>query len=382
MINTCTVTAEAERKCRQQIRKLAKANPQAQIVAMGCYAQVAPEELQLPGVKFVVGTTERSDILALLEGAPPRRHVAALGQGLTFEDLGPGLAERTRATLKIEDGCDEHCTYCRVRLARGPVRSLPERRVLELAEEFAGRGCKEIVLSGVNLGSWGRDLPGRPQFWQLLESLARLPELVRIRLSSIEPPDVTERLLEVMASHRTICNHIHLPLQSGSGKVLKLMGRPYTPEGYARIVANIRKFLPQAGLTTDVMVAFPGEGEAEFLESTEFVEKMAFSRLHVFPYSKRPGTAALRLPGHLPRQEGHRRSQRLIALGQRLAEQYHRQFVGRDVEIVLERQAAGLWEGITGEYVRVRAAGQGETGQVRTAHVESWDQSGLLGALR
>lgn len=376
VVNTCTVTAEAERKCRQQIRKLAKTNPKARIVVMGCYAQVAPEEVKLPGVQFIVGTHRRAEILELLERGEPKELVSPLEDGLAFEDLGAGTTERTRATLKIQDGCQGHCTYCRVRIARGPVRSLPQERVLELAKKYLERGYKEIVLSGVNLGSWGLDLPGQPKLWQLIEPLAKLPGLARLRLSSIEPEDVSEELLGVMAEHEAICRHLHLPLQSGSEKVLKLMGRSYTPAEFAQTVEKIRAALPEVGLTADVMVAFPGEGEKEFQESLEFVVQMAFSRLHVFPYSKRPGTPALKLPGHLPRQVGRARAEEMIRLGEKLSSQYHAGFRGRTVEVLLEEQVGNVWEGFTSQYMRVRARGTGEAGQLRLVQVTKTDASG------
>lgn len=381
VLNTCTVTAQAERKCRQEIRKLARKHPKAQIVVMGCYAQVAPEELKLPGVKVVVGTQNRAKILELVESQTPGKLVGPLEPGLAFEDLGVGTYERTRATLKIQDGCHQHCTYCRVRLARGPIRSLPEARVLELARELVAQGMREIVLSGVNLGAWGLDQPERPQLWQLLDKLAQIPDLARIRLGSIEPGDVTDELLEVMAARESLCHHLHLPLQSGSGKILRLMGRGYTPDDFARTVERIRGALPSLGLTADVMVAFPGEGEVEFEESYQFIKKLGFSRLHVFSYSKRPGTPALKLGGHLSKKEAHARSQALLALGGELAENYHRRFLEKKVEIILEEETEGVWEGLTEQYVRVWARGEGQAGQLRWVQVQTAHAEGLEGIL-
>ncbi len=350
VVNTCAVTAEAERKTRHLLRALARANPQARIAVLGCAATLRPDELaSFPNVTWVIPNEEkdRAAERILPPSTPLPRPLKAAGEG---------VRARTRAFIKIQDGCDNACTYCIVHILRGPVRSrLPEEVVAEIAARVQ-EGYREAVLTGVNIGAYGQDLGRKDGLAGLIKAILTQTDLPRLRLSSVEPWDVDDSLLTLWSDSR-LCRQLHLPLQSGCEATLRRMGRRMTATEYARLAGRIRAAVPEMAITTDVIVGFPGEDEAEFAESMAFVERMAFARLHVFPFSPRPGTPAARMGGKVPEPVIRERAARMRELGERLAARYRRQFLGREMDVLWERRRRdGLWHGLTDNYLQVVTA--------------------------
>lgn len=349
LVNTCAVTAEAERKSRHRLQALRRANPSARIAAVGCAATLSPERLAgLEGVAWVVPNEEKERVVGIVAGDLP---LTPAGEG----DRQVAHTGRTRAFVKVQDGCDNHCTYCVVRLLRGPARSRPLERVMGEVQERVAAGYREVVLTGVNLGAYGRDLGMERGLARLIEAILERTVLPRLRLSSLEPWDLDEPFFELWADPR-LCRQLHLPLQSGCDRILRRMGRRITTGEYARLVEAARSAIPDLALTTDVMVGFPGEDEEAFVESLAFVERVGFARLHVFSFSPRPGTPAERMGGQVGPQVQKERARRMEALGACLAESFRRRFVGREMAVLWERQRSdGLWRGLTDNYLQVVA---------------------------
>jgi len=348
IVNTCAVTAEAERKTRHLVRALHRANPEARIAVVGCAVTLSPDALaSLPGVAWVVPNEEKERVVERIAGEE------ATAEG--SEEAGKRRGLRTRAFVKVQDGCDNHCTYCVVRILRGPGRSRPLEEVVAEVQARVAEGYQEIVLTGVNLGSYGRDREIERGLFRLVETLLTRTDLRRLRLSSLEPWDLDEVFFDLWSDPR-LCRQLHLPLQSGCDATLRRMGRPITTARYAALVEAARAAVPDLAVTTDVMVGFPGEDEAAFTESLAFVERMGFARLHVFPFSPRPGTPAARLGGQVPLELRRERARRMREVGARLAEAFWKRFVGREMEVLWERRRAdGLWRGLTDNYLQVIA---------------------------
>lgn len=346
IVNTCAVTAEAERKSRHRIRSLARANPEARIAVIGCYATLAPEQAgHLPGVAWIVPNTDKGRVAEIVAPYPPRRKGKGSGKG------GPLL--RTRAFVRVQDGCDNHCTYCIVRLLRGPARSRPLADVVAEVQALAEAGCQEAVLTGVNLGSYGRDLGLPGGLYALVKTLLTDTDLSRLRLSSLEPWDLDEDFFRLWESPR-LCRQLHLPLQSGCNEILRRMGRRTTRREFARLVEAARAAIPDLAVTSDIIVGFPGEDEDAFRASYDFVAAMEFARLHVFPYSPRPGTAAACLPDQVPPEVRRARARAMRELGAEQASRFRQRFIGRAMEVLWEqRRRDGLWTGLTDNYLRV-----------------------------
>lgn len=380
IINSCAVTGRSEAKSRQAARRIKRAHPDAIVALVGCYPQVDPEGAgTVEGVDVVAGTGDRARLLDLVAAARSGGAQREVGPAATdFEELpATELEGRTRALIKVEDGCDAHCAYCVVPLARGPVRSLPPERVLALAEGLLARGFRELVLTGVRLGAYGHDLG--TSLAALVVALGELGRF-RLRLSSIEPEDLTPDLLRAYAVTAAVCPHLHLPLQSGNARVLAAMGRRYTPDAYARLLAEARAARADTAVTTDVIVGFPGESEEEFQETFAFVREQAFSRLHVFRYSPRPGTPAATWSGQVTAAVKARRSSMLVELGRELALAFHRRLLGRVVEVLTEEQANdGRLQGLTPNYVRVKFDGPGRAHEVVPVRVTAADPEGVTG---
>lgn len=367
VINTCTVTHLADRKSRQMVRRASALNPMAVVAVVGCYAQVSSDEvLALDQVDVVVGTQNKKQIVELVEQAAKAREkgkiekisrVAPLQKDLEFEELPlPFHQTRTRAFLKIEDGCDQHCAYCIVPLARGPVRSLRPEIVEQRLTELVGAGFREVVLTGIHTSAYGKDLAVDVNLAGLLRALIRLPGEFRLRLSSVEPADVTDELLDVMVSSPKICRHLHLPLQSGDDEILRLMRRPYTAGEYRELFCRILEKIPGVAVTSDVIVGFPGETEQHFENTYRFITSLPFRDLHVFKYSPRPGTAAFEFPGQVSPEEKDARSSRLRQLADSKARAFAGSFVGSVLKVLVERhvrEKEGLWEGLSDNYLRV-----------------------------
>jgi len=382
VVNTCAVTAEAERKSRHRVRALARANPEARIAVIGCYATLSPRHCAaLPGVAWVVSNAEKEravDVVAVFSPNPPAPFPGREG-GVTPPRSGEGSRRlRTRAFVKVQDGCDNRCTYCIVRLLRGPARSRPVTDIVAEVQMLIETGCQEAVLTGVNLGSYGRDLGLPNGLYVLVETLLAHTDLPRLRLSSLEPWDLDEFFFRLWDNPR-LCHQLHMPLQAGCGETLHRMGRRITTAEFARLVETARAAVPDLAVTTDVIVGFPGEDEAAFHASYDFVAAMEFARLHVFPYSPRPGTAAFRLPDQVVRQVSRARARAMRELGAEQAFRFRQRFVGREMIVLWEqRRRDGLWTGLTGNYLRVIAHAEGNLHNRLTATRLLATQNGCL----
>lgn len=379
IVNTCTVTSIGDKKSRQILSQAHRRNPDALIAAVGCYAEVAKETVAaLPGVSLVLGTEGRKDIVRLVEQAADRVRVPSYPapfERRAFEELSAQCDSRTRATLKVQDGCVSFCSYCIIPFARGALRS----RTLESAEHelrsLAERGYSEVVLTGIQLSAYGVDLPDKPELADLISLADRIPGLERLRLGSLEPRVITDRFLAVARDSRTLCRQFHLSLQSGCDTVLARMNRRYTTAEYRDAVDRIRACMPDAAITTDIIAGFVGETEEEHRETMRFVEEIGFARIHVFPYSRRKGTKADAMEGHLPRALKEARTRELIALGERLEEAFVDRQLGRTVDVIMEDDGTGY----TGNYVRVRCEGAcGETVWVRLTAREGTTAIGII----
>jgi threonylcarbamoyladenosine tRNA methylthiotransferase MtaB len=348
VVNTCTVTGEAGRKSRQLVRRLARLNPETRIAVTGCHATVCAREVQaLPNVAWVVSNADKERLPELVFGSsqpdvvPGARH------------LGPGRLGRTRAFVKVQDGCDNRCTFCITTIARGDGRSRPLAQVVAEVRELVVAGFREVVLTGVHLGSYGRDRGEADGLRQLIEALLLETEVPRVRLSSLEPWDLSPKFFELWSDSR-LCRQVHLPLQSGSDTILRRMARRTTTCEFAALVADARACIPDLALTTDMIVGFPGETDSAFEESYRFVQSMGFARLHVFTYSARPGTAAARMPGQVPTDVKISRSRAMRHLGAGLERSFHRRFIGRTLPVLWEfADGDGVWRGHTGNYLTV-----------------------------
>ena len=379
IVNTCTVTSIGDKKSRQILSQAHRRNPDALIAAVGCYAEVAKETVAaLPGVSLVLGTEGRKDIVRLVEQAADRVCVPSYPAPLerrSFEELSAQCDSRTRATLKVQDGCVSFCSYCIIPFARGALRS----RTLESTEHelhsLAERGYREVVLTGIQLSAYGVDLPDKPELSDLIVLADRIPGLERLRLGSLEPRVITDRFLAVARESRTLCRQFHLSLQSGCDTVLARMNRRYTTAEYRDAVERIRACMPDAAITTDIIAGFVGETEEEHKETMRFVEEIGFARIHVFPYSRRKGTKADAMEGHLPRALKEARTKELIALGERLEKAFVDKQLGRTVDVIMEDDGTGY----TGNYVRVRCEGAcGETVRVRLTAREGTTAIGII----
>lgn len=366
VVNTCTVTAVADQKSRQMLSRAHAQAPGALIVAVGCYSEVAREKVSaLPGVDLVLGTGGRKDIVPLVErallGDRPDPAAEPPFARRTFEDLSAVADSRTRATLKVQDGCVSFCTYCAIPFARGALRSRSvescRRELIALVE----KGYREIVLTGIELTEYGKDLQDRPT----LNDLIRLSDdcgVERLRLGSLDPRFADEAFAQTCAGSRSLCHQFHLSLQSGSDTVLRRMNRRYTAEEYLENADRLRNYMPDAAITTDVIAGFPGESEAEHTETLAFLKQVGFARIHAFPYSRRPGTKAAAMSGQLSRQEKAKRAKELINLGDKLEKAFIDRQIGTVQQVLREEDGTGY----TGNYVRVRCPGPaGELVQVR-----------------
>ena len=362
VINTCTVTAKADYSDRQMIRRAIARNPDALIVATGCYAQTDPQAIaRIRGVDLIVGHQEKYGLAELLESlekrAEPLIRVGEIRSTRSVPVAPPSRRPgRSRAFVKIQDGCQHRCAFCIVPYARGPGRSQAPEVVLEQVGAAVQFGYREVVLTGVDMGHYGWDLAPRTTLAALLARVAEVPGLGRLRLSSILPAYFTPELIEVVTGSSLIAPHLHIPLQSGSDRLLRSMRRPYNTKLYRSLVERLSNAIPDLGLGADVIVGFPGEGAADFEETLRFIEALPFSYLHVFSYSDRKGTEAVRLPDHLPPQVIAGRSRALRALGRAKNLLFRRTFLDRTVEVLLlesRDRASGLLTGLTGNYVEV-----------------------------
>jgi threonylcarbamoyladenosine tRNA methylthiotransferase MtaB len=351
VVNTCAVTSKAERKSRHRVRALARANPEAHIAVVGCYATLSPQRCAgLPGVAWVVPNDEKERVVEIVAPSPVSSCKA--------EKRAPRF--RTRAFVKVQDGCDNHCTYCIVRLLRGPSRSHPVADVVAQVQSLVEAGCQEVVLTGVNLGAYGRDLGLSNGLIALTVALLTHTDLPRLRFSSLEPWDLDGPFFELWENPR-LCRQLHLPLQAGCDETLRRMGRRIATAEFAGLVEAARAVIPDLAVTTDVIVGFPGEDEAAFRASYDFVAAMEFARLHVFPYSPRPGTPAVRLSDPVERKVRDARARTMRDLGDGQALRFRQRFVGREMVVLWEqRRRDDLWTGLTDNYLRVVARAEND----------------------
>jgi threonylcarbamoyladenosine tRNA methylthiotransferase MtaB len=378
ILNTCTVTSAADSQSRDAIRKIHRANPAARIIVTGCYAQRAPEEIAaLEGVTCVVGNSRQNEIPSLARDFVPlanlRRETAhstvsdaAIVTGDIFAEMSvqSGAAESlegdaTRPILKVQDGCNNRCAYCIIPAVRGRSRSLTPREVVAAVQRYVAAGVREVVLSGINLGSYGRDLTPRASLAELVSSILDETAIEQLRFSSIEPQHITEDFVELFASSDRIAAHFHAPLQSGSDRILRAMHRWYRSAHYAARIKLVRRMLPGAAIGADVIAGFPGETEAEFEATVDFVRSMPFSYLHVFSFSARPGTEASRLQNALPATVIRQRARHLRAIGAEKAQHFRASQSGHQMRaLTLARSNEDWTEAITANYLKVRIAGR------------------------
>ena len=371
-INTCTVTHIADQKARQAIRRAIRKNPDAKVLVTGCYAESGRKEIEaIPGVSCVFGNREKAsleDYLDKIHGDESAEDDSALlrikpvqhdpiREHARFSHMGvSGLTERTRALIKIQDGCSAFCTYCIIPYVRGRMTSRPIENIVKETEQIAANGYKEVVITGVHMGTYGKDNRRKSTFADVLERVHLIEGIERIRFSSIEPMNFPGDLIDRLAVLPKCMPHFHLPLQSGSDTILRRMRRQYTADGYGRLVEKLRFAFPSVAVTTDVMVGFPGETDAEFEDSLQFVEEMGFSQLHVFRYSPRQGTAAAEFPNQTPPHVSSERSKVMIALGKELRDKFRRRMLGKTMDVLVEDSREGedrQLAGFTENYLRV-----------------------------
>ena len=386
IINTCSVTAVADKKNRAMIRRCRKAHPDAVIGVCGCYSQHAAEAVEELGVDVIGGSGHRQEFVDMmvrtcldhvsrqeLDNALRRREFEILPAG--------GLEERTRAMLKVQDGCVNFCSYCIIPYTRGPVRSAPPDLAVEQARELADRGYREIVITGIEIASWGVDLPGKPSLTVLLEEICRAVPAVRIRLGSLEPRVVDEDFCRRLKVLPNLCPQFHLSMQSGCDTVLARMKRKYDTARYYESVRLLKDHFPGCAVTTDMIVAFPGETEAEFADSLAFIRRCAFADMHIFPYSRRPGTPADKMPGQLNNETKEARSRAAIAVAEEMSREFREGLVGSLQEVLFEGTEDGLYTGHTPNYCKVYAEGDDLHNEVRSVRITGVFRDGCMGTL-
>ena len=388
VINTCSVTAVSDKKCRQVIRRTRKRAPDAVLAVCGCYAQTHPDDMEELAIDLVSGTGDRKGFLDLLEQTwqerQPRTALDDAFKRRIFEVLpAGGLEGRTRSMLKVEDGCVNFCTYCIIPYARGPIRSLSLEEAVAETAKLAAEGYRELVLTGIEISSWGHDLKNGTSLIDLMEAVCAAAPGCRIRLGSLEPRTITEEFCVRAAKLPNLCPHFHLSLQSGCDTVLKRMNRKYDSARYYESVELLRRHFDRPGITTDLIVGFPGETEEEFAETLAFIEKCAFSAMHIFPYSKRPGTPAAKMPDQLLNAVKEDRAHRAAAVAARMEQAWLEQFEGEEQEVLFEEERDGLWRGYTTRYAEVTApSGESLHNCLRTVSVHKAEGTVLRGEVR
>ena len=384
IINTCSVTAVADKKNRAVIRRCRRENPNAVIGVCGCYPQHAPEALAPLGVDVVGGSGQREDFLTqMLRCMKDRQHKEVLDNALqrrAFEVLpAGGLEGRTRAMLKVQDGCVNFCTYCIIPYTRGPVRSATLELAVQQAKELAVQGYREIVITGIEIASWGVDLPGKPKLHTLLQAVCEAVPDLRVRLGSLEPRIITEEFCEVLQGLPNLCPQFHLSMQSGSDTVLARMKRKYDTSRYLQSVDLLKKTFPGCAITTDMIVAFPGETEEEFAESLAFIKTCSFADMHIFPYSRRPGTPADKMPGQHNNETKEARSKAAIAVAEKTNLAYRSALVGTQQQVLFEEPDGEYFIGHAPNYVKIYVPGTQERNTLADVLVTEVFRDGVLG---
>lgn len=379
VINTCTVTNTGDSKSRQMIRKAIRKNPKATICVVGCYSQTAPEEIEkIEGVGVVLGTQYRSDIVKYvdehLETGEMVIKVDNVMNLRKFEDLNIDRFKNTRAFLKIQDGCNNFCTYCIIPYARGRVRSRKKESVLNQAQRLVDNGYVEIVLTGIHTAGYGEDLDDY-SFYELLVDLVKIKGLKRLRISSIETSQISDEIIDLIGSNEIIVDHLHVPLQAGSNATLKRMNRKYTTAEYLEKINKIRSYLPNIAFTTDVIVGFPGETDEEFEETYNFIKQVNYSELHVFPYSPRKNTPAAKMKGQVNDQIKHERANRLLQLSKELNHEFALKQIGKTLKVLFEKSDGEYLIGHAGDYLKVKVkTADNLIGEIVTIKIDKYDE--------
>lgn len=396
VINTCSVTNLGEKKSRQLIRRAGRQNPEAIIAVAGCYSQISPEQVaQIPGVDVIVGTQDRAKIVELVEAAAHSNRTSQLNavsdimHAREFEDIPLfSMPGRTRAFLKIQEGCTNFCTYCIIPYARGPLRSRSLASIAAETKKLVAAGFSEIVLTGIHLGAFGRDLSSNEPKITLVEAVETVlaaggSRLVRLRLGSLESIEISDKLISLMQTDKRLCPHLHLPLQSGDDRILKAMNRHYTTAEYKGLINGIKAHIPGIAITTDIIVGFPGETEDIFESTLSFVNTMEFAKVHIFPYSRRTGTPAAGFPGQISEADKRRRVLRLQQLANKKSKEYHQLFLKKKLTVLFESfETNGTVSGLTSNYLRVHAPGKEESvGKIATVKLEQLYQDGFWGQI-
>ena len=386
IVNTCSVTAVADKKNRAVIRRCRKANPDAILAVCGCYTQHAADAVRELGVDVLGGSANRGEfvenILTALEERSHREAVDDARRRREFEVLpAGGLEERTRAMLKVQDGCANFCSYCIIPYTRGPVRSAPLDVIIPQARELEERGYKEIVVTGIEIASWGIDLPGKPPMADMLKAVCEAVPNTRIRLGSLEPRVITREFCEEMAAYPNLCPQFHLSMQSGCDTVLQRMKRKYDTARYYESVALLKEYFPGCAVTTDMIVAFPGETEEEFAESLAFIRRCGFADMHIFPYSRRPGTPADKMPGQLGNATKEARSHAAIAIAQQMSKRYREDLIGTEHPVLFEEGEGEFFTGHAPNYVKVYVRAGKLHNEIRTVRLTEVYQDGMIGQI-
>ncbi len=394
IVNTCTVTNVADRKSRQMLRRVKEISPNSVLVACGCYAQVGRDELEkIEDIDLIIGNNEKKDIVEIIENYQNAVNDIGLDSGCNsiisdvmhqkdYVEFGTTTyTEKTRAVVKIQDGCDRFCSYCIIPFARGRVRSRKIENIIKEVEQIVDNGIQEVVITGIHIASYGKDFNYEITLIDLLEELNKIEGLKRIRLGSIEPTIITEEFVNRLSKLEKICDHFHLSLQSGCDETLKRMNRRYTTEEFKIGTELLREKFPNASLTTDIIVGFPGETEAEFKTTYEFLKDIAFYKMHVFKYSQRKGTKAAVMPNQIDGNVKEQRSKCLIELSDENEEKYNSQYVGKTVEVLIEEKDWDFYKGHTKNYIEVWVKGNNLENKIVNVNVEESMSKKLVGSL-
>lgn len=384
IVNTCSVTAVADKKNRAIIRRCRREHPQAILGVCGCYSQHAAQAVRELEVDVVGGSGGRQqfleDLLAAAQSHTYQEHLDNALRRREFEVLpAGGLQERTRAMLKVQDGCTNFCTYCIIPYTRGPIRSAPLETAVAQAKQLEQAGYREIVVTGIEIAGWGKDLPGKPPVWLLIAEICKAVPHLRIRLGSLEPRIVTEEFAAALSGFQNLCPQFHLSMQSGCDTVLARMKRKYTTEEYMESLERLRNAFPGCAITTDMIVGFPSETEEEFEKSLSFIRECQFADMHIFPYSKRPGTPAAAMPGQLPNAVKEERSRRAIAVAQEMSETYRRSLTGTVQAVLVEGMEGEHSVGHAMNYVKIYIPGAYPRNEIQTVAVKSLYGDGVTG---
>ena len=391
VINTCSVTSIGDRKSRQMVRRIRRAHPDAVIAVAGCYAQLAPEVFEKMGdVDVIVGLQNRSRIVEYVEKAKNRADRKPLNETVDimkvdrFENMSVDMEGevRTRAFIKVQEGCDNYCTFCIIPYARGKLKSRLQKDGVEEIKRLVSEGYREVVLTGIHLGNYGKDLHDGTSLATLVAELVKIPDLLRIRLGSVESVELSDDLIRIIQEEPKVCRHLHLPIQAGSDEVLKGMNRHYRLPQYKKLIADLREKVPGIALTTDLIVGFPGETEENFQETLETLKEIRFSGIHVFPYSKRTGTPAASYPNQISNEVKKERVHRVQELEKGIALEYRKQFLGKTVHVLAEEEKNGYFEGLTDEYIRVSIKnGDVKRGHMYPVKIDEITEDGMTGKI-